>query len=105
MTRENPSRILARIKAEIEDLNKNTLPKGVRVRAVFIGIRWFTARSERLALASRRGPRWSVCALLAFYGSPTLAILAVSTIPFSLLFALFVLYDRRAAGTAFGGSD
>ena len=93
MTRdENPSRVLARIKAEVEDLNQNVLPKGVRIEPFYD--RDFLVRNTLQTVG------WSVAtgvtliglALLAFFGSPMLALLVVATIPFALLFAMFVLY-------------
>ncbi len=93
MTRgENPSRILTRIKAEIEDLNKNALPKGVQIEPFYDRDSLVDSTLETVGYSVAAGTALVGLALLAFYGSPTLAILAVSTIPFSLLFALFVLY-------------
>jgi cobalt-zinc-cadmium resistance protein CzcA len=88
---ENPSRILARIKAEVQDLNQ-ILPEGVRIESFYDRDSLVRSTFETVGFSVAAGITLIGLALLAFFGSPTLALLVVTTIPFALLFALLVLY-------------
>lgn len=89
---ENPSRVLAGVKEEIERINAELLPPGVRIEPFYD--RTFLVEST-LATVSHSiltGIALVVLTLLAFLGSPSAALLVVLTIPFSLLFALVLMY-------------
>jgi cobalt-zinc-cadmium resistance protein CzcA len=89
---ENPSRVLAGVKQEISRLNREALPRGVAIEPFYD--RTFlvesTLRTVRHSILT--GISLVVLVLLMFMGSPTVAVLVVATIPFSLLFALVLMY-------------
>src|SRR5262249_38242012 len=85
---ENPSAVLAKLKEAIAELNSGGLPSGVRLEL-------FYDRSEFIhtTLGSvRLGIGLGVLVLLFFLGSPRLAGIVALTIPFSLLFALVLMF-------------
>src|SRR5215468_7479058 len=89
---ENPSEVLPRVRAAVDELNAGRLPRGVRLAAIHD--RSHLVR-ETLATVSHvliAGFLIVVGVLLAFLLSARAALLTAITIPLSLLFALVCMY-------------
>lgn len=89
---ENPSRVLVKVKEAVQELNDVELPKGVRVapfydRQVLVDKTLHTVSHSVLL-----GITLVVLVLLLLLGRPAMAGLVAATIPFSLLFALGLMY-------------
>lgn len=89
---ENPSHVLARVKAEVEELNGDVLPEGVRIVPFYDREFLVDSTLHTVAHSVLTGIGLVMLVLLAFLGSPAMAMLVVLTIPFSLLFALVLMY-------------
>jgi cobalt-zinc-cadmium resistance protein CzcA len=89
---ENPSQVLARLKGEIEDLNGNVLPEGVRIVGFYDRQHLVDATLHTVTHSVASGIALVLLVLLAFLGRPVAALLVVLTIPFSLLFALVCMW-------------
>ena len=89
---ENPSRVLNRVKVEVEELNSQVLPKGVSIEPYYDRTFLVTSTLETVSHSILTGISLVVLVLLIFLGSPAVAVLVVLTIPFSLLFALVLMY-------------
>jgi cobalt-zinc-cadmium resistance protein CzcA len=87
---ENPSHTLARVKQEVEALNRE-LPKGVSVEPFYDRQFLVDSTLHTVAHSVVTGVGLVLLVLLAFLGSPAMALLVVLTIPFSLLFALVLM--------------
>ncbi len=89
---ENPSRTLARVKQEVEVLNTSVLPEGVKVVPFYDRQYLVDSTLHTVGHSVFTGIALVLLVLLAFLGSPRLAILVVLTVPFSLMFALVLMY-------------
>ncbi|MGQ0636055.1 MAG: efflux RND transporter permease subunit [Planctomycetaceae bacterium] len=88
---ENPSIVLKSVKQEVEDLNENVLPDGVQVVPFYDREYLVTSTLDTVTHSVLSGIALVLLVLLAFLGSPSLALLVVLTIPFALLFALVLM--------------
>jgi len=89
---ENPSLVLESVKEAVQELNDEVLPEGVRVqpfydRQLLVDSTLHTVRHSVLL-----GITLVLLVLLLFLGRPAMALLVAVTIPFSLLFALVLMY-------------
>lgn len=89
---ENPSRTLERVKAEVEVLNASVLPAGVKIVPFYDRQYLVDSTLHTVGHSVFMGISLVLLVLLAFLGSPNLALLVVLTVPFSLLFALVLMY-------------
>jgi cobalt-zinc-cadmium resistance protein CzcA len=89
---ENPSRTLDRVKKEAAELNSTILPEGVRIVPFYDREYLVHGTLTTVGHSVITGVALVLLVLLAFLGSPSAAILVVLTIPFSLLFALVLMY-------------
>ncbi len=89
---ENPSRVLERVKAEVADLNANMLPADVRIQPFYDRTFLIDSTLHTVSHSIAMGISLVVLVLLIVLGSPAVALLVVLTIPFSLLFALVLMY-------------
>jgi heavy metal efflux system protein len=89
---ENPSLVLDRVKAEVDELNATVLPKGIRLEPFYDRTFLVTSTLHTVSHSILMGISLVVLVLLIFLGSPAVAVLVVLTIPFSLLFALVLMY-------------
>ena len=88
---ENPSITLAKVKQEVAELNANVLPSGVQIVPFYD--RQYLVDSTLLTVAHSvvTGISLILLVLLAYVGSPGMALLVGLTVPFSLLFALVLM--------------
>lgn len=89
---ENPSVTLERVKKEVEVLNSSVLPRGVAVVPFYDRQYLVDSTLHTVGHSVGTGIALVLLVLLAFTGSPALATLVVLTVPFSLLFALVLMY-------------
>jgi cobalt-zinc-cadmium resistance protein CzcA len=89
---ENPSEVLDKVKEAIKDLNAHGLPEGVRIDTFYDRTQLIENTFDTVAHSVLMGIGLVVVVLLLFLGSPRLAGLVALTIPFSLLFALVLMY-------------
>jgi cobalt-zinc-cadmium resistance protein CzcA len=89
---ENPSRVLAEINAAVEELNSSVLPPGVRVAPFYDRQYLVDATLHTVSHSVLLGITLVVLVLLLFLGRPAMAGLVALTIPFSLLFALILMF-------------
>ncbi len=89
---ENPSVVLDKVKETIDELNHGGLPEGVRIELFYDRSNLITTTFETVAHSVGIGIGLVVLVLFFFLGSPRLAALVAVTIPFSLLFALVLMY-------------
>lgn len=89
---ENPSRTLERVKKEADVLNSTVLPAGVRIVPFYDRQYLVDSTLHTVGHSVFTGIALVLLVLLAFLGSPRLALLVVLTVPFSLMFALVLMY-------------
>jgi cobalt-zinc-cadmium resistance protein CzcA len=89
---ENPSQTLQRVKEQVESLNSTVLPKGVKIVPFYDRQYLVDSTLHTVGHSVGTGIALVLLVLLAFTGSPALAVLVVLTVPFSLLFALVLMY-------------
>jgi len=89
---ENPSKTLDAVKREVALLNNSVLPKGVKIVPFYDRQYLVDSTLHTVGHSVGMGIALVLLVLLAFTGSPALAILVVLTVPFSLLFALVLMY-------------
>lgn len=89
---ENPSRTLERVKEEVAALNAGVLPAGVKIVPFYDRQYLVDSTLHTVGHSVVMGISLVLLVLLAFLGSPNLALLVVLTVPFSLLFALVLMY-------------
>ncbi len=89
---ENPSDVLARVESAITELNAEVLPEGVRVAPYYDRSNLIDSTLHTVAHSVSLGIGLVVLVLMAFFGRPSMAALVALTIPFSLLFALVLMY-------------
>jgi cobalt-zinc-cadmium resistance protein CzcA len=89
---ENPSEVLNRVKAEVEVLNASALPKGVKIEPFYDRTFLIDTTLHTVGHSIFMGISLVVLVLLVVLGSPSVALLVVLTIPFSLMFALVLMF-------------
>ena len=89
---QNPSQVLDRVHAAVDELNDDILPKGVRIRP-------FMDRTELVGTTLSTvehtlffGMLLVIGILLIFLGSPLSALIVAATIPISLLIAFILMH-------------
>lgn len=89
---ENPSRVLAKVNEAIKELNDAELPEGIKIVPFYDRQNLVDNTLHTVAHSVSLGVTLVVLILLLFLGRPTMAALVALTIPFSLLFALVLMY-------------
>ncbi|MCX7700455.1 MAG: efflux RND transporter permease subunit [Gemmataceae bacterium] len=89
---ENPSRVLEGVNAAVEELNSSILLPGVRVAPFYDRQYLVDATLHTVSHSVLLGITLVVLVLLLFLGRPAMAALVALTIPFSLLFALILMF-------------
>lgn len=89
---ENPSVTLARVKREVETLNARSLPKEVRITPFYDRQYLVDSTLHTVAHSVITGIGLVLLVLLAFLGSPGMALLVGLTVPFALLCALVLMW-------------
>jgi cobalt-zinc-cadmium resistance protein CzcA len=90
---ENPSQVLERVKEAVEELNGSpALPPGVKVVSYYDRQQLVDATLDTVSHSVLLGITLVVLVLLLFLGEPMMAALVAVTIPFSLLFALLLMF-------------
>jgi heavy metal efflux system protein len=89
---ENPSEVLEKVEAAIEELNTADLPEGVHIDPFYDRSFLVQSTLHTVAHSVLLGITLVVVVLLLFLGRPAMATLVALTIPFALLFALVLMY-------------
>src|SRR5262245_16164162 len=91
---ENPSLVLGKVNEAVDELNApgGGLPEGVRVVPFYDRTYLVESTLHTVAHSVLLGITLVVLVLLLFLGRPAMALLVALTIPFSLLFALVLMY-------------
>jgi cobalt-zinc-cadmium resistance protein CzcA len=89
---ENPSAVLARVKQEVDTLNRSVLPEGVKIVPFYDRQHLVDATLHTVSHSVMSGIALVLLVLLAFLGRPVVALLVGMTIPFALLFALVCMW-------------
>src|SRR5262249_32677634 len=90
---ENPSQVLREVNTAVAELNApGGLPEGVRVVPFYDRTHLVESTLYTVAESVATGITLVVLVLLLFLGRPAMALLVALTIPFSLLFALVLMY-------------
>lgn len=89
---ENPSMVLSAVKKAIDELNNDILPEGVTVDPFYNRQYLVDSTLNTVSHSVSLGILLVLLVLLLFLGRPSMAILVAFTIPFSLLFALVLMY-------------
>jgi cobalt-zinc-cadmium resistance protein CzcA len=92
---ENPSDVLERVKATVDELNKNVLPSGVKIVPFYDREMLISSTLHTVTHSVVTGILLVVLVLLVFLGSLRMASIVALTIPFSLLFALVLMYTSE----------
>lgn len=89
---ENTSEVLQRIELAVKELNATGLPEGVRLVPYYDRTFLVEATLDTVKHSVSLGITLVVLVLILFMGRPAMALLVAMTIPFSLLFALMMMY-------------
>jgi len=90
---ENPSDVLTKVKERVEEINgADGLPEGVRLIPFYDRSSLVQSTLYTVGHSVLLGITLVVLVLLLFLGRPSMALLVALTIPFSLLFALVLMY-------------
>jgi cobalt-zinc-cadmium resistance protein CzcA len=89
---ENPSIVIDKLKESIKEINETRLPDGVKVVGFYDRTFLVDSTMGTVKHSVFIGIALVVLVLLIFQGSPSMAGMVAMTIPFSLLFALFLMY-------------
>jgi cobalt-zinc-cadmium resistance protein CzcA len=89
---ENPSQVLARVQEAVKELNDNDMPPGIRIVSYYDRTLLIDATLHTVTHSVSLGITLVVLVLIFFLGRPAMAVLVALTIPFSLLFALLLMY-------------
>ncbi|MDB5385293.1 MAG: heavy metal efflux pump, CzcA family [Planctomycetaceae bacterium] len=89
---ENTSRVLVNVQEVIDELNSTELPSGIQVKPFYDRQNLVDSTLHTVAHSVTLGITLVVLVLLLFLGRPSMAALVAVTIPFSLLFALVLMY-------------
>ncbi len=88
---ENPSEVLAAVKAKIAELNRQSLPPGVRLRILYDRTVLVESTLHTVGHTLLEGLTIVVVVLILFLGSPRAAVAVALTIPLSLAFAFVAM--------------
>lgn len=88
---ENPSEVLIALKQRIEDLQKQELPAGVKIRKLYDRSFLIDHSLETVGKTLFEGVSIVIIILIFFLGSIRSALVVALTIPFSLLFAFILM--------------
>ncbi len=104
---QNPSRVLDGIHQAVDDLNRNVLPKGVRIRAYLDRTSLVNTTLDTVTHTLLEGMALVILVLIVFLGSWRGALLVALTIPLALLiaFILMKLTDIPANLLSLGAID
>ncbi|WP_020473822.1 efflux RND transporter permease subunit [Zavarzinella formosa] len=89
---ENPSLVLANVADAVKELNETELPDGVKISPFYDRQHLVDNTLHTVGHSVLLGVTLVVLVLLLFLGRPVMAALVAVTIPFSLLFALVLMY-------------
>lgn len=89
---ENPSQVLERVQQAVAELNATGLPEGVQIVPYYDRSHLVEATLHTVLHSVSLGITLVVLILILFLGRPAMALLVALTIPFSLLFALVLMY-------------
>jgi cobalt-zinc-cadmium resistance protein CzcA len=89
---ENPSRTLKQVQEAVDELNSTGLPEGVKIIPFYDRTQLVDNTLHTVAHSVLLGITLVVLVLLLFLGRPAMAALVALTIPFSLLFALCLMW-------------
>jgi cobalt-zinc-cadmium resistance protein CzcA len=89
---ENPSVVLAGVQEAVAELNATGLPEGVQIRSYYDRSTLIETTLHTVTHSVSLGITLVLLVLIFFLGRPSLALLVALTIPFSLLFALVLMY-------------
>ncbi len=89
---ENPSRVLAKVKDAVRELNESELPQRVQIVPFYDRQHLVDGTLHTVAHSVSLGITLVVLILLLFLGRPATAALVAATIPMALLFALVLMY-------------
>jgi cobalt-zinc-cadmium resistance protein CzcA len=92
---ENPSAVLEKLKEAIGELNGGELPPGARVELFYDRSELINTTLGTVGESVGLGIGLVVLVLLFFLGSPRMAGIVSLTIPFSLLFALLMMFATK----------
>lgn len=89
---ENPSQVLERVQRAVAELNRTGLPEGVQIVPYYDRSYLVEATLHTVTHSVSAGITLVVLVLILFMGRPAMALLVAATIPFSVLFALVMMY-------------
>ncbi len=89
---ENPTEVLKSIKAAVDDLNNNRLPKGVSIKPIYDRTDLVENTLHTVSHTLLEGLLIVLVILFVFLGSVRAALLTAITIPLSLLFAFICMH-------------
>jgi cobalt-zinc-cadmium resistance protein CzcA len=89
---ENPSEVLHAVEAELERINAERLPRGVRIVPIYDRRELVHNTLRTVSRTLAEGLVMVVAVLFLFLGSVRAALLTALTIPLSLLFAFICMY-------------
>lgn len=89
---ENPTEVLTRVQQAVAELNQVGLPEGVRIVPYYDRSYLVDATMDTVTHSVSLGITLVVLVLILFMGRPAMALLVALTIPFSVLFALVMMY-------------
>ena len=89
---ENPSIVLASVQQSLEELNGGLLPDGVHIDPFYNRQYLVDNTLHTVSHSVSLGITLVLLVLLLFLGRPSMALLVAFTIPFSLFFALILMY-------------
>jgi cobalt-zinc-cadmium resistance protein CzcA len=92
---ENPSRVLANVQAVVKEVNATELPEGVKISPFYDREHLVDSTLHTVAHSVLLGITLVLLVLLLFLGRTSMAALVALTIPFSLLFALVLMFLTR----------
>ncbi|MDR2388344.1 MAG: CusA/CzcA family heavy metal efflux RND transporter [Tannerellaceae bacterium] len=88
----NPSQVLEKINQAVEELNRDILPKDIKIRTFYDRTELVDATLDTISHTLSFGILLVVGVLIIFLGSPRGALLATITIPVSLLIAFILMW-------------
>jgi len=89
---ENPSDVLDRVQQAVAEINETELPEGVQIVPYYDRSHLIESTMHTVSHSVSMGITLVVIILILFLGRPAVALLVALTIPFSLLFALILMY-------------
>ena len=89
---QNPSEVLEKIHAAVEELNSDVLPQGVKIYPFLDRSNLVNTTLDTVSHTLFFGMLLVIGVLLVFLGSPRSALLVAITIPISLLIAFILMY-------------